>query len=432
MKTWTMLAAMLLLGGMAVTRADDKVTVEATNEDISESLDLKAVANLFGEVKDLKEFEEKLNAEDTHLSNLDLNGDGSVDYLRVVETKDGDNHLVLIQAVLAKDVFQDVASIYVEHKGNKEVTVQVVGDEYIYGTNYVIEPVYIYRPVIYDWFWGPAWVCWTSPWYWGYWPGWYTPYPCWAYRDYHVHIHVYHHDHPRCSYRYAKEPSVRISSMRGSSGRSDFARANADRSFSSRTGMTNARDLSATRAASARSGVASSGRSTTASSGRSAAVTSSERSVSSNTSSSSRSAATFGSRNVSATRSSSTPASTASSRSAVSTTSSTRSSSATPSSSRSSYSTSATPVTRNSYSGTTSSTRSTYSGSSTPSSSRSVYGGSSASSARSSYSGSGYSGSSRSSYSGGGYSGGGRSSAGFSGGSSSRGGGGYSGGSGRR
>lgn len=247
------MAAWLLISSGAAMYANDKITVEANSEDISEGLDLKAVANLFGEVKDLAEFEQQLNSEKLHLSNLDLNGDGQVDYLRVVEIEEGgSSHLVLIQAVLAKDVCQDVASIYVESQADKTVTVQVIGDAYIYGSNYVIEPVYIYRPVIFDWFWGPAWVCYTSPWYWGYWPAWYAPYPCWGYRDYWVHVHVYHHDHPRCSYRYAKAPHERATSMRRASSRSDYAAAHADRSFSARTGMSNAREMTASRAASSR------------------------------------------------------------------------------------------------------------------------------------------------------------------------------------
>ena len=156
----------------SIMRADQTVTVTATSTDISQNLDLKTVATLFGQAKDLEQFEQMLNNPDSAFSNLDLNGDGEVDYLRVIETADDDRHLVVIQAVLAKDIYQDVASIFVEKDEKNQVTVQVVGDEYIYGANYIIEPVYIYRPHIYDWFWGPSWVCWHSPYYWGYWPSW--------------------------------------------------------------------------------------------------------------------------------------------------------------------------------------------------------------------------------------------------------------------
>ena len=146
------------------TWAEETITVSANSEDISQALDLKAVATLFGTVKNVEEFETLLNNPDSAFTNLDLNGDGSVDYLRVVETNNDNKHLVVIQAVLAKDVFQDVASIYVEKdEATGQVSTQVIGDEYVYGENYIIEPVYIYRPYIYDWFWGPTWYCWHSP-----------------------------------------------------------------------------------------------------------------------------------------------------------------------------------------------------------------------------------------------------------------------------
>ena len=129
--------------------ADETVTVTATSSDISENLDLKTVATLFGQAKDLEQFEQLLNNPDSAFSNLDLNGDGEVDYLRVIETADNNRHLVVVQAVLAKDIYQDVASIFVEKdEATQSVTVQVIGDEYIYGTNYIIEPVYIHRPLI--------------------------------------------------------------------------------------------------------------------------------------------------------------------------------------------------------------------------------------------------------------------------------------------
>ena len=114
MKTRMLLMTMCLFVFSFMVNADETVTVSATNSDISENLDLRMVATLFGQAKDLEQFEQMLNNPDSAFSNLDLNGDGNVDYLRVVETADQDRHLVVIQAVLAKDVYQDVASIFVE------------------------------------------------------------------------------------------------------------------------------------------------------------------------------------------------------------------------------------------------------------------------------------------------------------------------------
>ena len=219
--------------------ADETVTVTATSSDISENLDLKTVATLFGQAKDLEQFEQLLNNPDSAFSNLDLNGDGEVDYLRVIETADNNRHLVVIQAVLAKDIYQDVASIFVEKDANDQITVQVVGDEYIYGADYIIEPVYIYRPLIYDWFWGTSWVCWHSPYYWGYWPGWWRPYYCvdpFLYWD-HCYWHLYHY--PYCSFRMGHHHHAHYHNMYDRVRRNDYAHRHPERSFATRNASRN-------------------------------------------------------------------------------------------------------------------------------------------------------------------------------------------------
>lgn len=246
---WLTLTLLASCATNARVQAEQTVTVNAKSSDISEDLDLKSVANLFGEVKDLEDFETELNNPERHLSNLDLNGDGQVDYLRVIELTEDSKHLVVIQAVLAEDIYQDVATIYVEKKGEKGMSVQVIGDEYIYGSNYIIEPVYIYRPIIYDWFWGPYWTCWHSPYYWGYYPYGWGYYGVWTHPVYVEHIYVYHHDHCCCSYRYATSANQQVTRMRQSEqGRAisqrDYATRHAETSFEARNSqMANARDV---------------------------------------------------------------------------------------------------------------------------------------------------------------------------------------------
>ena len=90
--------------------AQTRVTVEATDYDISYNLDLEAVATLFGNVNSLEEFERRLNDYSSRISNLDLNYDGRIDYLRVVETFDRNANVIVIQAVLGMNVYQDVAT----------------------------------------------------------------------------------------------------------------------------------------------------------------------------------------------------------------------------------------------------------------------------------------------------------------------------------
>ena len=230
----SILTSLLFILGMVLTvQAQDKTTIEAASTDISDNFDLEAVASLFGEVKDLEEFEERLNDPDERYSNLDLNEDGYVDYLRVLEKKKGNAHSITIQAVVGKDLFQDVAFIDVEKDRSGKTRVQVVGDVYMYGSNYIIEPVYVRQPVIFTWFWAPRWTVWYSPWYWGYYPPrWrvWRPYP---WRAYHTHVRTFVHVHHTYHYVPYRRSGLCKEMSRGVS-RTDLAKSAPERSFASR------------------------------------------------------------------------------------------------------------------------------------------------------------------------------------------------------
>ncbi|MCO6148707.1 hypothetical protein [Flavobacterium sp. NRK1] len=220
--------------------AQDITTVRANNSDISDNLDLKAVASIFGDSSDLEDFERRLNNPETQISNLDLNGDNRVDYLRVIEANQDNTHLIIIQAVLGADTFQDVATIEVERDRNNNVQVQVVGDVYMYGSNYIYEPVYVYRPAIFDIFWVSSYRPYYSPWYWGYYPTYYSywaPYPVYRYRH-HVHTYI----NPRNTYVYANtRRSSRAAALYSSRRQNDYERLHPNTSFSSRNDNVNNR-----------------------------------------------------------------------------------------------------------------------------------------------------------------------------------------------
>lgn len=164
--------------------AQDKTTVNASNSEISDNLDLKAVASIFGDSKNLEDFEGRLNDPKLKISNLDLNNDNQVDYLRVIESVEGRTHLIIIQAILEKDIFQDVATIEVEKDENNRMQVQVVGDVYMYGNNYIYEPIYVHSPVIFTYFWTSNYRPYRSSWNWGFYPRFYSnwhPFPIYRY-----------------------------------------------------------------------------------------------------------------------------------------------------------------------------------------------------------------------------------------------------------
>ena len=105
-----------------------------------DNLDLSAVLNIFKQAKDLETFEKNLNAADEKVNNLDLNHDGQVDYIRVVESSNDSIHTLVLQVPVSKSESQDVAVIQVEKVDKSTAHVQIVGDEALYGKNYVIEP----------------------------------------------------------------------------------------------------------------------------------------------------------------------------------------------------------------------------------------------------------------------------------------------------
>ena len=190
----------ILLATIGVS-AQQTVTVQAQSYQVSDNLDLEAVAITFGESKNVEDFERRLNDPENRISNLDLNNDGYVDFLRVVEVEEKGTHLIVIQAVIGQDLYQDVASIIVEGESKTSATVTIVGNRDIYGDNYVIVPRYVVRPVIFDWFWLPTYAVYHSLWYWDYYPHYYHLHICLGYHSYHRHIHTWHtHHHHHCDF----------------------------------------------------------------------------------------------------------------------------------------------------------------------------------------------------------------------------------------
>ena len=240
MKTNPIATALILLLFAFSSFAQDKTIVTSSNSEISDNLDLRAIASLFGDARNLEEFERLLNDPKNQISNLDLNNDNNVDYLRVIESVEENTHLVIVQSVLSRDTFQDVATIEVEKDSNNQVQVQVVGDVYMYGQNYIYEPVYINSPVIYSTFWTPIYHPYVSVWYWDYYPTYYytwNPFPIFRYRN-NINIFINHNNHynyvsvRRSTRAYALHKSIRANYCERQYPDRSFAVRNA--SFSNR------------------------------------------------------------------------------------------------------------------------------------------------------------------------------------------------------
>lgn len=158
--------------------------VEAT---AAEGLDLKALTVLTKEIRSGQELERRLN-EKEGINNLDLNGDEKTDYISVTEfgsVKNKIGYSLVVEPI--KDEKQEIATVTVE-KNQDRAEIQVIGNDQIYGENAIFNDYTTierdvsksqYRsssalPIVASYFlFRPLW---ASPWHYGYYPSFYSPY----------------------------------------------------------------------------------------------------------------------------------------------------------------------------------------------------------------------------------------------------------------
>ncbi|MCP4176821.1 MAG: hypothetical protein GY756_03565 [bacterium] len=147
-----------------------------------EDLDLTAVLEVFKDSRNLREFEERLN-ENNGVNNLDLNYDGHIDYIRVLEQVKGNYRVIVLQAIVNENESQDVAVLNVERRSNREIYVQCEGNVDIYGHNYYVQPprhthnyayVHVHSWPIWSTMYAPTYSVYHSPWRWRHYPTYWT------------------------------------------------------------------------------------------------------------------------------------------------------------------------------------------------------------------------------------------------------------------
>lgn len=131
---WFVAMSLFSMPGFAQTESDSTLLGLP-----GDNLDLYAVLDLFQKSKTIEEFEKSLNLEKTGINNLDLDLDQKVDFIKVVTTNEGDDFTFILQDEVSKTETQDVAVILVSKDKDKKITMQIVGDEDLYGKNYIVE-----------------------------------------------------------------------------------------------------------------------------------------------------------------------------------------------------------------------------------------------------------------------------------------------------
>lgn len=228
-----------------VTTPAPKVTTVTTftvtnyNTDLCFSLDLNAVAAAFAESNSVREFEQILNSSRYMINNLDLNRDGWIDYIRVIETSRGYYHTLLLQACVAPGMFQDIATLVAERRPDV-LYVEVIGDPYLYGYNYIVRPVFVRRPPMWNVYGHATYAVWSSPYYYGYYPSYYTqPKPV-VINHYQAYVTIYMTNHHYCHHcDYPSKPFYNgYTEMTQSHRRNDYGEQHPDNSFERRVTRT--------------------------------------------------------------------------------------------------------------------------------------------------------------------------------------------------
>jgi hypothetical protein len=101
---------------------------------------LEAALNLFKNASSVEAFENAINNKNNNVNNLDLNGDGEIDYIRVVDRAEKDVHVLVLQVPVSDNESQDIAVIEIEKTGDTSAILQMLGDEEIYGDKIIVEP----------------------------------------------------------------------------------------------------------------------------------------------------------------------------------------------------------------------------------------------------------------------------------------------------
>lgn len=214
--------ALLLIIGFSSSALFSQNPAEATALGLpGDNLNLFAVLNVFQDSKTLEEFERAINFKDSNINNLDLNNDNLVDYISVLSYDEGDFHSIVLRVAVSSTEYQDVSVIEVSKNNSGRVIVQVIGDEALYGKDYIVEPsysstetpnpgytddqavitrennysntvVYVDSWPIVGYLFSPSFSVYISPWHWGYYPRYYFPWsPILYYNYWDIHYHYY-------------------------------------------------------------------------------------------------------------------------------------------------------------------------------------------------------------------------------------------------
>jgi len=185
-KHLSILVALVFFSTALFTGCSDHGSSERTSGSVTvidegaKGLDLQALGELAKKSKDAQTLENELNKENS-INNLDLDGDGKVDYISVTEYGDDQNKGLSLttqikNAETNKVDTQEVATIQFSKNTDNTGNMQIAGNQNVYGNNanyhssfnsgdmLLMMYLFSYHPFY------------RSPFYYGYYPAYYHPY----------------------------------------------------------------------------------------------------------------------------------------------------------------------------------------------------------------------------------------------------------------
>ena len=227
--------SIMLLSISMFSQTNEEIIADSTGLP-GDHFSLQGALEMFRKSSSLEDFEKKLNSESNYVNNLDLNNDGKTDYVFVHDLMKENTHAIVLKVAVSKEETQDVAVIELQKDADESATLQIVGDEELYGEKKIVEPYdekeipkgksdgynmdysdFIVRPVIVNvWGWpcvrfvfAPAYVPWVSPFYWGFYPRWWSPWYVHPWRWHYMHCYGWGgYYHPVGVYRVASAGAI--------------------------------------------------------------------------------------------------------------------------------------------------------------------------------------------------------------------------------
>lgn len=116
-----------------VQPSQPSVTVTPEVSNLGDNLDLQALGTIVQKSQNAQDIENALNS-DGSINNLDLDGDGNVDYIKVTEYGSGNTRGFSFTVDLPNDQSQEVATIELNKNGNN-AQMNINGNQQLYGQN---------------------------------------------------------------------------------------------------------------------------------------------------------------------------------------------------------------------------------------------------------------------------------------------------------